>query len=419
MADQNWAYHKRRLSNKLLLFFVLFLLISFKTFSQEQLNSDSDDEKKYHFTNQLSVELGHGFILSSAPFYKGDNENQQLIKNAFSGHIRYSLALPKGSLGNKMFPDTYQGLGLAYYNFDSSDELGTPYLVYLFQRSKIADFTSKLRMDYEWNFGLSMGWNPYDSETNPANVIIGSKVNAYINLGLYLNWEVDPRFSLTGGADFTHFSNGNTDYPNAGLNAAGYKIGAIYNLSEVTSKSYEKSAKTEIIEFPRHLSYDVVLFGSWRRKGVDFSGEQVASPHKYAVIGGYFAPMYNFGYRLRAGFSLDMTYDGSANVYTEDYIAGTQQRFYKPGFNRQVAVGISARGEYIMPLFTISAGIGTNILHRGGDLNGTYQSLALKVKTSRKSFLHIGYNLKDFYQPNYLMLGIGYRLQSKTPPLLN
>src|SRR5699024_10942891 len=145
-------------------------------------------------------------------------------------------------------------------------------------------------------------------------------VNAYINLGLYLNWEVDPRFSLTGGADFTHFSNGNTDYPNAGLNAAGYKIGAIYNLSEVASDSYEKSAKTEIIEFPRHLSYDVVLFGSWRRKGVDFSGEQVASPHKYAVIGGYFAPMYNFGYRLRAGFSLDMTYDGSANVYTEDYI---------------------------------------------------------------------------------------------------
>jgi len=40
------------------------------------------------------------------------------------------------------------------------------------------------------------------------------------------------------------------------------------------------------------------------------------------------------------------------------------------------------------------------VLHGGGDLEGFYQILALKIKTSRHSFIHIGYNLQDFDTPN-------------------
>lgn len=123
---------------------------------------------------------------------------------------------------------------------------------------------------------------------------------------------------------------------------------------------------------------------------------------------------------MRVGASLDGVYDSSANIYTEDYIYGYGDKnpgytFYKPALNKQLALGISARAEYVMPFFDVGLGIGTNVLHGGGDLKGLYQILALKVKITRHSFIHIGYNLQNFDTPNYLMLGFGFRLNNQHP----
>ncbi len=102
----------------------------------------------------------------------------------------------------------------------------------------------------------------------------------------------------------------------------------------------------------------------------------------------------------------------------QDSVDGTGQVFFTPDRDRQVALGTSIRGEYVMPIFTISLGLGANVLHKGGDLRGTYQAAALKVRTTRSLFLHLGYNLKDFREPNYLMLGLGYRFDNRMPSLL-
>jgi len=275
-----------------------------------------------------------------------------------------------------------------------------------------------MSLDYEWNFGLSTGWQPYDPITNPHNIIVGSKVNAYLNAGVHLRWQFLRRWAVVGGMEAIHFSNGNTEFPNAGLNTLGVKVGVLYDFLPSEPDEVDPRSATVPLEFPKHVSYDLVVFGSWKRTGVDFFGTQVASPYKYAVVGAYFAPMYNFGYRFRAGVSLDAIYDGSANVYTEDYIVGTDQPFFTPDKDRQVALGTSIRGEYVMPIFTISLGLGANVVHKGGDLKGTYQAIALKVRVTKNAFLHIGHNLKDFREPNYLVLGVGYRFANRTPSLL-
>lgn len=70
-----------------------------------------------------------------------------------------------------------------------------------------------------------------------------------------------------------------------------------------------------------------------------------------------------------------------------------------------------------MPYFTVGVGMGSNVLHRGGDLEAFYQMLVLKIAVTRSSFLHIGYSLKNFQTPNFLMLGIGYRFNNKYPVL--
>ena len=167
-------------------------------------------------------------------------------------------------------------------------------------------------------------------------------MNAYINAGVYINWAFSRYFDLIVGGDFTHFSNGNTKFPNAGINTAGAKIGLVYNFNrteEDLSKSLYQPVTTR---FPRHISYDVVLFGSWRRKGVWVGEKQIASPNAYPVAGFNFAPMYNFNNYFRAGLSVDAQFDESANI--KDYkLVGTYGddiKFHRPPFREQFAVGL-------------------------------------------------------------------------------
>ena len=142
-------------------------------------------------------------------------------------------------------------------------------------------------------------------------------------------------------------------------------------------------------------------------------GGQVPAPDTYPVFGFGLAPMYNFGYKFRAGISLDGVYDGSANIRANE----NSQEFLTPTVDKRLALGLSARGEFVMPYFTVGIGFGANVLHGGGDMNTFYQILALKIDVWRNSYLHIGYSLSEFHDPNYLMLGIGYRFNNKRPKL--
>ena len=156
-----------------------------------------------------------------------------------------------------------------------------------------------------------------------------------------------------------------------------------------------------------------------RRKGIEVGDKQYAAPDAYTVLGFNFASMYNFGYKFRAGVSLDGVYDGSANIAIADQIvemgSSADLAVEKPGVDRQLALGVSARAEFVMPYFNIGVGLGTNFLHKGGDLKAFYQMLTLKVAVTRSSYVHIGYSLRDFHMPNFLMLGVGYRFNNKYP----
>jgi hypothetical protein len=366
------------------------------------------------FIHKIGIEARPGHIIPSHPFLQGKNEKGQPIKNSFSAHLKYSFQSPQNTYTDRIFGGAYQGIGLAYYTFGEKESLGDPIAFYLFQGARITRLCYQLSLNYEWNFGLSAGWKPYDYNNNYYNTIIGSKVNAYINTNLYLNRMLSRKFDLTAGITLTHFSNGNTRFPNAGLNTVDIKAGLIYNFNRQNRYFSKSSFRPPIPEFPRHISYDLTLFGSWRGKGVTFGEEHIASPYTYTVLGFNFAPMYHLGYKFRAGISLDGFYDGSANIYTDDYHS---HNFYKPPFYKQLALGLSGRTEFVMPYFSVNLGMGLNMLHGGGDLKAFYQILALKIKLTRNSFIHIGYSLQNFETPNFLMLGIGLRFNNKYPHL--
>lgn len=368
----------------------------------------------HRFIHRVGMEARPLYVFPTNPFLQGENERRSQIKNAWAAHLKYSFQFRPNTLADRIYGGAYQGVGIGRYAFGNTDELGDPVAFYLFQGARIVTFSPRLSFNYEWNFGLSVGWHPYNRDNNRYNIMMGSKMNAYINTNFYLNWMIHSRLDLNAGITFTHFSNGNTRFPNAGINMMGMKVGLVYNFNRKDMLVQRPSQREYIPEFPRHISYDLVLFGSWRRKGYFMEEEFVPSPMAYKVLGANFAAMYNVSYKFRLGAAVDWVYDASANVFTLT-VPGAPGEFVKPPFNAQIALGASGRLEYVMPYFTVGIGIGANILHRGGDLKATYQMLILKVAMTRSSFLHIGYNLKEFRDPNFLMLGIGYRFNNKYP----
>jgi len=367
------------------------------------------------FIHKIGIEARPGYIIPTNSFLRGENDKWKPIRKSISAHLKYSFQSQPNTYSDWIYGGSYQGIGLGFYSFDNRKEIGDPIAFYLLQGARIAKLTPQLSFNYEWNFGVSFNWEPYNDYSNPYNKMIGSEINAYINTNFYFNWALSRQFDLTSGVTLTHFSNGNTKFPNAGLNTVGLKVGLVYNFNRENRLLSRPAYRPYIPEFPRHISYDLVLFGSWRRKGVAVGDLQVASPNAYTVLGFNFAPMYNIGYKLRVGASLDGFYDGSANVYTVDYRHGESEDFIKPSLDKQLALGLSGRAEFVMPYFTVGVGLGANILHKGGDLKALYQILALKIEVTRSSFIHIGYSLHNFHTPNFLMLGIGFRFNNKYP----
>lgn len=402
---------------KVLVTVVTMLFLSDIVFAEEgNKNIPGGSVDSVSYSRRLIHRLGFDgrptYVFPTNDFLKGDNMDGEKIDHSFSAHLKYSFQYYPNSYTDRIYRGSYQGLGLSWYSFGNKEELGDPVALYLFQGARIARFNPRLSLNYEWNFGVSFGWKPYNDYDNYNNKVIGSKINAYINANFYLNYILSREIDLTAGVDLTHFSNGNTKFPNAGLNTVGLKLGLVYNFNRNGDFLSKPLYQPPVPNFPRHISYDVVLFGSWRRKGVYVGEGQVAAPGAFAVAGFNFNPMYNFGYNFRAGVSLDAVYDESANVYADKY---NSDQFYRPPLSYQMALGLSARAEYVMPYFTVGVGLGGNVLHRGGDLKGLYQVLALKIEVTRSSFIHVGYNLQNFHTPNYLMLGIGYRFHNKYP----
>ena len=329
--------------------------------------------------------------------------------------MKYAFQFGEDTFYGRNYPHTSQGIGVAYNTFFNQAEIGSPVAVYVFQNSRIASLTKYLSLDYEWNFGVSFGWKKYDSETNRFNEVVGSQVNAYINLGLMLNWQLAPEWNLTTGIGFTHFSNGNTSYPNAGVNSLGCRVGLIRTFGPTNEENPRFYTRTKFKPF---ISYDVVIYGAARKKGIVMPDPNDAFlvPGSFGILGLNFSPMYNFNKFLSAGISLDFQYDESANIkdyIASDYLSVDNIKFHKPPFEEQFATGISLRGEVTMPIFSINVGLGRIIICKGKDTDDYYQLFVLKGHVTSSLFLQVGYQLYRFKDPNNLMLGMGYRFNNR------
>lgn len=403
--------------------FLLFLSLFSLVVKAQENDSTSNGIR---LRASLNMRIDHVFPASE--FFRGDNAHYQKITTTYAPHVQLSFRFSPNSKMGRLFPHAYQGIGVALHRFPYSNsettvvhidydpsidywwpkghELGNPVSVYLFQGSRIARLSKRLSLDYEWNFGASFGWHPYDEQDNFFNNVVGSRVNAYMNLGFMLNYRIAKQWNLTAGIDLAHFSNGNTRYPNKGVNTVGARIGIAHDFQPVDD---DKKGETPVIQ--KRIDWDIMAYAATRCYAFMIDDEPCIVPGNYLVAGVSGGPLWNFNKYLRAGASLDVQFDDGANIqrHFAYYDDEGSPRFYRPPLSEQLTVGLALHGEFRMNIFAINVSLGHSIIGRY-EQQGFYQTLALKTFITPHFYINTGYRLHDFRDPNNLMMGLGVRL---------
>lgn len=351
------------------------------------------------------------WLIPTCKYYRGDNDLNQHPFGALSGTLKAALRFAPGSEGYRNYRDTYQGLAVGYTDFFHRSLIGRPVSVYLFQGFPVKRLSPRLGLYAEWEFGASFGWHTqrYPDPAKPA--VNGSATTARLAINLAMRYRLSSTAELVAAFDLTHFSNGNTRFPNAGTNLAGLRLGVAVtpgNLSIPDGTIFDSYGPQQ-----KSWSWDLLLYGAAHKKFYH-NDEDVAIPLKgaYAVAGATFGPMKEYlGGLLRAGATLDLQWDRSADMErysADDSIKGHIYTRMPPAW-RQLSVGASIHGEIVLPYFAINVGIGRNIWSPAPDQRVFYQTLALRTMITRRLFLNIGYSLRNFAHPRTLMIGLGFR----------
>ena len=215
---------------------------------------------------------------------------------------------------------------------------------------------------------------------------------------------------MRAGLALTHFSNGNTSYPNPGVNTVGVRLGVTrtFGKEQPVASDIGKTAEDSLWRKHR-LGFDLTLYGAWRKRVYRGGETPVLLNGHFGVAGIDFAPMWSVKRFFRVGGSLDIQWDESTNLKRHHFSGSTSEDilFTRPSFFSQICVGLSGRAELVMPIFSLNVGFGYNFIGPE-ETRATYQLANLKVHLCKGLFLNIGYQLQNFQKQNNLMLGLGY-----------
>ena len=360
----------------------------------------------------VGAEIAPAGVPGTSVFLKGDNPEGKRIGGSFSGDVRAGFSFNPATREGMLYKGLYQGIGVGGTSFFAGSLLGTPVSTYVYQGAPIVHFSSRLWLGYEWQFGAAFGWKHEGEESVDNRSAVSTDVTAHIGLGFKLHYSISDRWQLSVGVGGRHYSNGNTSWPNAGVNSVGATLGVSYIINPQKAVT-DPDTKLEH-EADRHgWFYDITAFGAWRKRVVNIGNppEAVLCPGKFGVLGIQFSPMFRLNRWVAVGPALDMQWDESAGIASY-WVEGSFDdgiKFVRPPFGKQLSAGLSAHAELTMPIFSVNAGLGYDVLSPEGNKR-FYQSLTLKTFVTKHLFLNVGYRLGSFKEPQNLMLGVGVRL---------
>jgi hypothetical protein len=386
----------------------LLLLVSGSTWAGIAENNYKD--KKATF---IAINSNFGTLMKTNDFLKAAE-----IPYSSSYALKFGFNSKGDSWRDFAYGMPYYGIGLYSINFKDNNGLGYPVSLYLFQGATISELSSRLKLNYEWNLGVSTNWEPYDRFDNPTMDAIGSNVNVHVALNLMLRYAVNNNIDLNLGAAFTHFSNGAYQQPNAGVNQFSGFLELVYKFN------VESILKKELFNnepFTPHYDHDILLNISSRQVMADTVNTNLPSEytrHRFKIFDLSYGLMKVPNYRYKYGAGLDVLYDESSGakmwreIHPED--KEVYERVKLAPLTDRLSLGASLRGEVVMPGYSIFANLGWNLIHGNKKDQRLYQVIGIKLYLRDNFFGTFGIRATHFTKAQYLYWSLGYTINGRS-----
>lgn len=373
---------------KYLIVLTLLLSIASSTFAQKYRNAGLFFE----------THIMQGGVLKSNDFVRGDNKKGLPINNYSASDVRIGWQTRGSHAWHHTHKLPYYGIGIHSMVFSDADEIGYPAALYFFFGAPFAR-RAKSSFDYEFSFGLSHNWKPYDDLDNPFNLAIGSYRNAYIDGKVKYVWYFSKKVSMDVGVRVTHFSNGAMRMPNAGINLFAPFVGLRYDLIAKDPVPIDQ-LRTPKVEATEEFNI-YVASGKRAVKQTLTPNYQMASLLNISLE--YLKPA---GPIFKYGAGLDIGIDQNRNIAVDGNIVqfGTTKQ--------QLFSAVSVIGQFRANRLAVQAGIGYELLNNGKFhfSNDFHQRLGLRFYLHKHLFAGIAIKANNFSTADYIEWSVGYSI---------
>lgn len=355
--------------------FLLFFNIS--SFSQE---NTSDSKKPFY----LGLRTGYGFVIS----------HYETMRYLQKGHVPYFETFYETKLtGNKDYPthyeNAYYGIGFSWSDLGNPEQLGEAYALFSYV---CLPLKKRKSFGLYWRFSGGIGYltKKYNRYENPKNIAVGSKINMNIQSSFLFRKEF-PKWILSSGLIFNHFSNGSLTLPNLGINLPILNIGGIYKIRDSHKSGIGNSGKIEKNNKHRIISYfgikETYPIGGKKFSTFAIGNEFVLKSNKKSSwIGG--ADLF-YSNAVKHMMNEETTYSNSLDPFQLGIFSGIELNI--------------GRLELLMQM-------GVYAISKYKENGLVYNRSGARLKLSDKVILNL--TLKSHYaKADYFEVGIGYQIK--------
>jgi hypothetical protein len=340
------------------------------------------------------------WILPTNPFSSDETSGQ--ITRAPSATLEVGRRTDGSSEWHELYGMPSYGIGFSLASFRNGIEHARPVEAYAFFSWPFASLTKRLDLTTDFGTGVSWNWKRINDQNGTSQIVLGSNLNARIDVGFYLRYLLSPRNMLYAGVDFTHRSNGGLVAPDLGINVIGPKVMMQYNFGAFgpdipTPHDVQKPPRFQPV-------WDIIVGGSGGAKNV----VEITGRRDFGSFDGTVGPQWRFYRYGRIAMGTDVTYDGSVAAITSAPIPLARESPDGPW-----ALGVYAGYEHIIGRFSAFLHLGYNVA-RGlddPDVPRGYQRFGWRYQITDRVFTTFSIRATEIRRADALQVGAGYRLR--------
>ena len=387
------------------------------------------------FTNfkpeQYDPDLNYGsFNFAQLTYFKGghvtypDGFGQAFEKGYNTAELRIGWQSTGRQTWQQLHNYPYYGLGVFGGSLGESDVdsvLGSPSGIYFFYGEPIVRF-GRFTLTADLGLGISYDFNPYDVESNPANDIIGSRVNLYFNGNLILYYAVDDRLDLSFGANFFHFSNGRSNTPQRGVNMGGLNLGAKYNFNGMQNYAKHRDPDIRLASRPTYIKAPrppIERFGELQfmgsigtvetepgeAKNPDGTNDSTGIQKRYTTSTWSIEYAYLAARTLKVHTGFDFMYDASFENYHDDKTPS------QVDFGGKAMLGIHVGFQYLIERMAFYYSLGWYLYKESPSRGNYYMRAGGRIGLTEKLDLHLALKTRNGGIADWIEWGLAYKLK--------